>query len=134
MKKNQLWFQTFILSQIHRSWRKCFGGNHERWHVELELKASESRKQLEHNSLQTDARLNTHIPKVEEWKMNAEVKHYSVIGAKLCEAHFYVSLFSLLILCKHTDNQLIMKEANPFPQTKDAFYKMKAHADSNVSS
>lgn len=66
--------------------------------------------------------------------MNAEVKHYSVIGAKLCEAHFYVSLFSLLILCKHTDNQLIMKEANPFPQTKDAFYKMKAHADSNVSS
>lgn len=26
-----------------------------------------------------------------------------------CEAHSYVSLFSLLILCKHTDNQLIMK-------------------------
>lgn len=94
----------------------------------------DSRKRLEHNSLQTDVRLNQHIPKVEEWKMNAEVKHYSVIRVKPCEAHFYVSLFSLLILRKHTDNQLITKEANPFAQMKDASCKMKAHADSNVSS
>lgn len=66
--------------------------------------------------------------------MNAEVKHYSVIRVKLREAHFYVSLFSLLIFCKHTDNQLKTKDANPFAVKKDALYKMKADADSNVSS